>query len=327
MPAADFKDYYSILGVGKTASAAEIKRAFRKLARQYHPDMNPNDRTAEAKFKEVNEAYEVLSDTSKRQKYDQFGQYWNQVGRGQPGASGFDPDFSQYGSFDDFINELLGRFGGFGGATSGGSRSYYQTTGGPTGFGGFQDFANVGGPSAADTADAEAEITLTFKEALQGAQKRLVIGRKENITVRIPAGAKPGSRIRVRGKGQVNPMTNRRGDLYLIVKVQPHEFFRLEGNKLVCDLPITPDEAVLGTKVEVPTPTGMVTMSIPPGTKSGQSLRLRGKGWPLPKGDRTDQIVKIQIIPPKDLSPVERDCYEKIAAQRQFQPRSHLRGL
>ena len=119
MPATDFKDYYSILGVSKTANESEIKRAFRKLARQYHPDMNPNDSKAEAKFKEINEAYEVLSDASKRQKYDQFGQYWSQVGSGQPGAGGFDADFGQYGSFDDFINELLGRFGGFSGSAPG----------------------------------------------------------------------------------------------------------------------------------------------------------------------------------------------------------------
>lgn len=327
MPAADFKDYYSILGVSKTASESEIKRAFRKLARQYHPDMNPGDQSAEAKFKEINEAYEVLSDASKRQKYDQFGQYWNQVG-GQPGSGGFNPDFGQYGSFDDFINELLGRMGGFGGA-AGGTRSYrYQASpGGSSGFSGFQDFAGFGGPSAMESVDSEADITLTFKEALEGVQKRLTIGRSETINVRIPAGAKPGSRIRLRGKGQVNPLTQSRGDLYLSVKLLPHEFFKFEGGNLVCELPITPDEAVLGTKVEVPTPTGTVTMNIPAGTKSGQALRLRGKGWPVAKGDRSDQIVKIQIVPPKDLSSVERECYEKISAHRQFQPRSHLKGL
>ena len=339
MPATNFKDYYQILGVGKTASESDIKRKFRKLARKYHPDMNPGDRAAEAKFKEINEAYEVLSDPDKRKKYDQFGQYWQQVGRGQPGAgvdmSGFDFDFGQYGNFDEFINELLGRFGGArGGYAPGGGQSYtYRTsTGGPTGFGGFGDFADFatagqGAAGQSAPADAQAEISLTFQDALKGAQKRLTIGGSETITVRIPAGAKPGNKIRVRGKGQINPMTQARGDLYLIVKLQSHPFYRFEGNNLLCELPITPDEAVLGAKVEVPTPAGTVTMNIPAGIKSGQSLRLRGKGWPSPKGNRSDQIVKIQIVPPKELSKTERDCYEKIAAQRSFNPRSHLKGI
>ena len=335
MPATDFKDYYQILGVSKTASESEIKRQFRKLARKYHPDMNPGDRAAEAKFKEINEAYEILSDPDKRKKYDQFGQYWKQVGSGQPpGAgvdmSGFDFDFGQYGNFDEFINELLGRFGGFnGGAAPGGSQAYsYRTsTGGPTGFGGFQDFSDFGAANSGGAADAQAEIALTFPEALQGTQKRITIGGTETITVRIPAGAKPGSRIRVRGKGQSNPLTKARGDLYLVVKLQSHPFFKFEGGNLLCELPIAPDEAVLGAKVEVPTAQGTVTMNIPAGMKSGQSLRLRGKGWPSPKGDRGDQIVKIQIVPPKDLTAAERECYEKIAAQRSFNPRSHLKGI
>ncbi len=324
MPATDYKDYYKILGVSKTADESEIKRAFRKLARKYHPDVNPDNKAAEAKFKEVSEAYEVLSDSSKRQKYDQFGQYWNQAGSGQPGA---DPFGGQYGSFDEFINELLGRFGGFGGATGGGS-SYRTTTASP-GFGfndaagfGFNDggFSNPGGMSA----DSTAEITLAFQEALQGVQKRLVIGGSETISVRIPAGAKPGSKIRVRGKGQLNPMTQTRGDLYLVVKVQPHSFFKFDGDQLTCELPITPDEAALGASIEVPTPEGSVKMSIPAGIKSGQSLRLRGKGWPLTKGGRTDQIVKVQIVLPKELSAEERACYEKLAKIRSFNPRSHL---
>ena len=128
-------------------------------------------------------------------------------------------------------------------------------------------------------------------------------------------------------KGHPNPMTQSRGDLFLVVKLQSHSFFKFEGDNLVCDLPITPDEAVLGAKVAVPTPEGTVTMNIPAGIKSGQSLRLRGKGWPSPKGKRGDQFVKVQIVPPKDLTAVERDCYEKIAAQRSFNPRSHLKGL
>ncbi|HEY9825783.1 MAG TPA: DnaJ domain-containing protein, partial [Stenomitos sp.] len=170
MPATDFKDYYQILGVDKKASDSDIKKAFRKLARQYHPDLHPNDRVAEAKFKEVNEAYEVLSDPDKRRKYDQFGQYWQHMDGGFPGggAGGVDVDFGRYGSFDEFINELLGRFGGgFGGAGSGfggrggpGAYNYRTTSGSPTGGFGFENFTGgFGGPQGSVSADAEAEIT------------------------------------------------------------------------------------------------------------------------------------------------------------------------
>jgi curved DNA-binding protein len=329
MPATDFKDYYQILGVGKSASESELKKAFRKLARQYHPDLHPNDAVAETKFKEINEAYEVLSDTDKRKKYDQFGQYWKQMDGGFPGgggAGGFNSDFGQYGSFDEFINELLGRFGGAGASGPG---AYRTSTGGASrGFG----FENMGGfgsgfPQGNISADAEAEITLTFAEALKGTEKRLLLSTQENLTVRIPAGTKAGSRIRLRGKGQTNPMTQSRGDLYLNVKLKPHSFFKFEGDQLVCELPIAPDEAVLGAKIDVPTPTGMVQVNIPAGIKSGQSLRLRGKGWPLSKGGNGDQLLKIQIVPPKELSAVEREYYEKISAARSFNPRSQLESL
>ncbi|GAB4136875.1 MAG: DnaJ C-terminal domain-containing protein [Cyanobacteria bacterium J069] len=321
MAAQDFKDYYAILGTHKTASADELKQAYRKLARQYHPDMNPGDAVAEARFKEINEAYEVLSDAEKRQKYDQFGQYWKQAGGfggGAPGdMGGF--DFSQYGSFDDFINELLGRFAG--GAAPGGSRGYgYRPGPTPGGFGGF------GEPSAGPGSDLEANLSMTLSEAFKGVQKRLILGSEE-IDVRIPAGAKPGSKIRVRGKGQMNPYSRQRGDLYLKIDIQPHSFFRFEDDNLVCEVAIAPDEAVLGTAIEVPTPDGLVTMNVPAGIRSGQTLRLRGKGWVNPKGGRGDQLVKVVIVPPKDLSPLEREYYEKIRDSRTFDPRSGLKQI
>lgn len=332
MPATDFKDYYQILGVSRSASEAEIKKAFRKLARQYHPDMNPGDRAAEAKFKEINEAYEVLSDPEKRKKYDQFGQYYNQVGQGAA-SGGFDFDFGQYGNFEDFINELLGRFGGFSGSPTGDARSYSyrtSTSSGPAGFGsfggGYPDFSGFETPGRSMAADLEAAITLSFSEAFHGTQKRLSVGT-ETITVKIPPGAKSGSRIRVKGKGQVNPIAGDRGDLYLIVELQPHPFFRFEGDSLICDLPIAPDEAVLGAQVPVPTPGGSVTMSIPPGVKSGQSLRLRGKGWPRPKEGAGDLIARIQIVPPQQPTTSERELYEKIRDQRRFDPRAHLASV
>lgn len=329
MAATDFKDYYSILGISKSASSDEIKRAFRKLARQYHPDVNPGDQAAEAKFKEISEAYEVLSDSDKRQKYDQFGQYWQQAARGGGyGApsdfSGF--DFSNYGSFDEFINELLGRFGsGFGegpGASTGRSRYSYRTSSPRGGFG--NDYSGfAGGATPGQSLDQEATISLSFSEAFRGVRKRLRIGTEE-VEVRIPAGAKQGTKVRLRNKGQQDPMSGRRGDTYLIVNLTPHDLFQFEGDNLVCDVPVTPDEAVLGGKVEVPTPDGNVTMNLPAGIKSGQSMRLRGKGWPNPKGGRGDQLVRLIITPPKSLSAHERRLYEQIRDSRTTNPRSHL---
>jgi curved DNA-binding protein len=336
MATTDFKDYYAILGINKSASADEIKKTFRRLARKYHPDMNPGDKQAEARFKEVSEAYEVLSDPEKRQKYDQFGQYWKQAGQGWPsggsGGVGVDMggfDFSQYGSFDDFINELLGRFS-TGAAGSGGQTYTYRTnTGASTrfndfgGFSGFNDNSGFDNRSAGVGADREATISLSWSDAFKGVQKRLNLGN-EVIDVRIPPGAKPGSRIRVRGKGQVTAPNQPRGDLYLNVELTPHTFFQFDGENLLCEVPVTPDEAVLGASIEVPTPDGNVNVNVPAGIRSGQSLRLRGKGWPRPKGGRSDQLVRIVIVTPKDLTKVEREYYEKIRDSRTFNPRTHL---
>lgn len=336
MAATDFKDYYAILGVNRTDSADEIKKTFRRLARKYHPDMNPGDKQAEARFKEVSEAYEVLSDPEKRQKYDQFGQYWKQAGQGWPsgGRSGVGVDvggfdFSQYGSFDEFINELLGRFN-TGTAPSGGRTYTYRTgTSGFSGFnnndfaGGFSDYSGFDNSATATSADREATITLSWSDAFHGAQKRLNLGN-EVIDVRIPPGAKPGSRIRVRGKGQANAYNQQRGDLYLNVELKPHPFFQFDGENLVCDVPVMPDEAVLGASIEVPTPDGTVSVNVPAGIRSGQSLRLRGKGWPRPKGGRSDQLVRIMVVTPKDITQVEREYYEKIRDIRSFNPRSYL---
>ncbi|MBW4559697.1 MAG: J domain-containing protein [Mojavia pulchra JT2-VF2] len=315
----DFKDYYTILGVDKKATPEEIKRAYRKLARKYHPDLNPGDQQAEARFKEINEANEVLSDPEKRQKYDQFGQYWNQVNQGgapPPRGAGVGVggvDFDQYTDFDSFINDLLGRFGG---ADGSGRRTYtYRTsTGQPSGF------------TSPPPADTEAAIALTFPEAFHGTQKRLQLD-DETINVRIPPGARPGSRVRIKGKGRPSPFSQQRGDLYLTIEVLPHPFFQFEGDNITCEVPIRPDEAVLGAQIDVPTPDGNITMKVPPGVRSGQSLRLRGKGWKLPQDKRTDLIVKLQIVPPKDLSPIEREAYETIQAHSNFNPRTQLQEV
>jgi curved DNA-binding protein len=341
MAATDFKDYYSILGVSKTANTDEIKQAFRRLARKYHPDVNPDNKQAEARFKEVGEAYEVLSDPDKRRKYDQFGQYWKQADQGWSSAGGGanagfeDFEFGRYNNFDEFINDLLGRFGTSGGAaprTSTNPRqtySYSTSTRKPSGFSGFDGFGDTTGfenATASKPSDREAAIALTLAEAFKGVQKHLDLGN-ESFEVRIPPGAKPGSRIRLRGKGTINPLNQQRGDLYLKVEIKPHSFFKFEGDNLVCEVPIAPDEAVLGATIDVPTPDGTVKLNVPAGVRSGQSLRLRSKGWSQPKGGRSDLLVKIAIVPPKDLSQQEREYYEKIRASRSFNPRTHLQEV
>ncbi|PSN17606.1 molecular chaperone DnaJ [filamentous cyanobacterium CCP5] len=336
MAATDFKDYYSTLGVSRSASAEEIKRAFRKLARQYHPDVNPGSEAAEAKFKEISEAYEVLSDPDKRQKYDQFGRYWQQAGGTAGGYAGSPSDFggfdfSNYGSFDEFINELLGRFGsGFGSPGAGSSRTY--TSYRPQGARGSGPASGFGSPGfgydtgAAGSYDQEAKITLSLSEAFHGSRKRLRIGSEE-VEVKIPAGAKAGSKIRLRNRGQMNPYSGERGDIYLVVELLPHNFFELDGDRLTCEVPIAPDEAVLGGQIEVPTPDGSVTMNLPAGIKSGQSLRLRGKGWPDRKGGRGDQLVKVIISPPKQLSDEERQLYAQIQSKRSENPRQSIQSM
>ncbi len=314
MPTAtNFKDYYAVLGVSKTATPEALKRAYRKLARKHHPDLNPGDKEAEAKFKDLNEANEVLSDPEKRQKYDQFGQHWNQV-RESPspgrGSTVSNEDFDRYGDFDSFLNDLMGR--------SGRKTRTTETDG-------FSDFGG-GFRSQAPAPDTEAAIALTFADAFHGVQKRLQLD-DETINVRIPAGAKPGSRIRIKGKGRLSPFSQQRGDLYLTIDLLPHPFFQFSGDNLTCEVPIRPDEAVLGAHLQVPTPEGRVTMSIPKGIHSGQSLRLRGKGWTQPKGTRSDLIVKLQIVSPKELSEIEQDCYEKIQAHSRFNPRTALEDV
>ena len=322
MAATDFKDYYQILGISKNASADEIKKAYRKLARKYHPDLNPGDKKAEVRFKEINEAQEVLSDPEKRAKYDRYGQYWQQVGQAgsSPGGSGAgvnvdfgDFDFSQYGNFEDFINEILGRAGG--GQTRSGYS--YQTTS-PGGFG--------SGYSQMPTQDSEAAIALSFSEAFNGTQKQFRIGN-ETVKVRIPPGAKTGSRLRIKGKGQPSPFSGQRGDLYLNIELQPHPLFKFQGDNLVVEIPITPEEAVLGAEITVPTPDNKVTMKVPAGVDSGQSLRLKGKGWREPNARRSDLMVKLKIVTPKNISKSEQEYYQKLQQISSYNPRKSLENI
>ena len=331
MSSTEFKDYYAVLGIKKTASADEIKKKFRQLALKYHPDRNQGNKAAEAKFKEISEAYDVLSDEDKRAKYNRFGQYWQHSGTSTRAKSNQNrtttkntpvdfnsTDFSQYGNFEEFINELLGRFS----APNTSSTSPKNTSQTAAKSNNFQDYSKV----EPLFIDKKASINLTYAEAFSGITKLLNLGN-EKVEVRIPAGAKPGSRIRLAGKGKSNINDSQRGDLYLDVKLSPHAFFSFEGSNLACEVPIAPDEAVLGSSIGIPTPDGKVNMKIPAGISSGQVLRLRGKGWSSPQGDRTDLLVRIVIATPQQPSPQEKAYYEKIRDLRSENPRQNLQKI
>ncbi|MDT7945913.1 MAG: DnaJ C-terminal domain-containing protein [Cyanobacteriota bacterium PSP.bin.10] len=316
----NFKDYYKILGVSKTATADEVKQAYRRLARKYHPDVNPNDKAAEEKFKDINEAYEVLSDPSKRRQYDQFGQYYQQGGFrssrdaytyssspfsqdfGGSGFGGSGVDFSQFDDFQDFIDQLLGRV-----------RS--QTTDRSSGFSG-----STGNTSY----DAEATIQISIPEAFEGGKRRLRVGGDRVLEVNIPPGITPGKRIRLRGQGHPNP-NGGAGDLYLKIELKDHPFYRLEGFDVYCDLPISPSEAVLGAQVEVPTLDGVVKLRIPPGMQPGRKLRLAERGFPKGNGERGDFYVVVQIHLPTQISEEERELYEKLQRVQSYDPRATLK--
>ena len=320
MAGSGYRDYFKVLGVDRGADADAIKRAFRKLARQYHPDVNPGDKTAEAKFKEVSEAYEVLSDPEKRKRYEQFGQYWNQAGSG--GAGMGDVDFGRYGNFDDFINDLLGRFGGQGGGGFGGAPGGFSGGGFPGG--GFPGgFAGGGFPRGASrppvNLDAEATVKVSFAEAFRGGERMLSVN-DERVQVRIPAGVKNGSRLRLKGKGNLQPGTGRRGDLYLNLEVQAHPVWRFDGDQLRADLPVALDELALGGIVTVMTPDGEAEVSIPAGTSPGRSLRLKGKGWPLKTG-RGDLIFTLSLQWPSQWSETQRSLLEQLREERGDDPR------
>ena len=310
MAGSGYRDYFKVLGVERNADSDDIKRAFRKLARQYHPDVNPGDSTAEAKFKEVSEAYEVLSDPAKRSKYEQFGRYWNQasgMGGGGPAGAGFEVDFGRYGNFDDFINDLLGRFGGPQAAAVFGA-----------GFPGGAGFPR-GSSRAPVNLDAEATLKVSFAEAFRGTERTLSVN-EERVQVRIPQGIKPGSRLRLKGKGNLQPGTGRRGDLFLNIDVQTHPLWRLDGDQLRADLPVALDEFALGGMATVMTPDGEAQVTIPAGTSPGRSLRLKGKGWPSP-GGRGDLLLTLNLKLPSEWSADELELLKRLQQSRSTDPR------
>jgi curved DNA-binding protein len=323
------RDYYEILGVPKTASADDIKKAHRKLVRKYHPDVNKSNPNATEKFKEVQEAYDVLSDATKRANYDQFGHAG--INAGAPGQGG-DP-------FEAFRRAQAGRRGGgqtwqpnpgttvedfdFGGGGGGNFADMFEQLFGARagGRGGRTGAARQPMPRGADV---EHPVTLTFEQAARGTMLPLHIdsgGKVETIEIKIPAGVKDGSRIRIKGRGQ--PSHGEAGDLYIITAVQPHPYFRREGLDIYLDLPVSVYEAILGAKVQVPTLDGTVTMTIPPGTGGGAKLRIKGHG--IERGsEKGDQFVEIRVAVPKGLDADDKAMVEKLAAKYPINARSDV---
>jgi len=312
--AVQFRDYYETLGVSKTASEDEIKSAFRKLARKYHPDVAKDKKAAEEKFKQINEAYEVLSDPEKRRKYDQLGENWNQPGGfqpppqwggGQPGGG-----FRRWGGGDDGGVEF--EFGGTG--FSDFFEAFFGGGRGRSAFGGF----GQRGATAERGNDVEADIMVTLEEALHGSTRQVSLRRAgskktETYQVKIPRGVREGQRIRLAGQGEAGERGGKSGDLFLRVRLARHPDFSVEGSDLVHEVKIAPSQAVLGDQIIVPTLEGNARLKLPPGTQGGQRFRLRGRGLPGVSGQRGDLYVVVQISIPKKLSEGERELWEQLA--------------
>jgi len=344
-----YKDYYETLGVPRTASDAEIKKSFRKLAREYHPDVAKNKKQAEEKFKDINEAYEVLGDSAKRKKYDELGANWSSGSEFRPppgwesstssgGFPGRGPQGQEYEfhfggtGFSDFFEQIFGSRGARGGP--GGGRS-----------GGFteDDLAERG-------RDIEGDIMVTLEEAMSGSVRSVSVrhgiecehckgtgqraghvcnvcggtgqvAKTHTYQVKIPAGVADRQRLRVAGRGEAGQGGGASGDLYLRVRFAKHPDFEVEGHNLVYEAELAPWEAVLGASISVPTLNGPVNIKIPAGTHAGQKLRVRGRGLPERAGGKGDLIVVTQIEVPSQVSEAERKLWEQLASESRFKPR------
>jgi molecular chaperone DnaJ len=295
------KDFYKLLGVSKTASKDEIKRAYRKLAQKHHPDANKDDPSAEGRFKEISEAYAILSNEEKRRQYDQMRSF---VEAGGERIYGFGPN--QGGGVRVNVGDIGDLFG------EGGIGSVFDDLLGGFGFRG--DRAPAG-------RDLETEVSLTFDQAIEGTTVTLPQGTK----VRIPAGVGDGARIKVAGKGEALGPGGPPGDLYVRVKVAEHPLFRRgRGGDLTLTVPVTLAEAALGAKIEVPTLDGSVTVKVPPGSRNGKRLRVRGRGAPRPKGAKGDLLVEIEVDVPQRLTRKEKQLLEEFQQLHGSSPRAHL---
>jgi curved DNA-binding protein len=320
-------DYYKTLGVPRTASAEEIRKAYKKLARKYHPDVRPGDKDAADQFKKVQQAYAVLGDADKRTQYDRYGHAFD-------GGRGSGPHRTAWASGPDGthavdLSDLFGQF--FGGEGFQGGAAHFEHGSFP---GGFRhapsgESFHHGQAEARKGEDITFEVTVPFQVAAEGGNHGLQIRRgdqTERITVKIPPGVQDGGTIRLAGQGQPGSAGGPPGDLLLTVHVSPHPYFYREGSNLLVDVPITPSEAALGTKIEVPTLSeGHVNVKVPPGTSSGTRLRLRGKGLPNPKTqERGDQFVVVKIVIPHETSEAAKKLYSELAEIESQAPRSGL---
>ena len=343
------RDYYEVLGVSRSASADEIKTAYRKLARKFHPDLNPADKAAEERFKELQEAYAVLSDTENRKLYDQYAENWKAVkqGGGPPPPPGWEGSRGARGptagnvDFEDFD------FGSFRGA--GGFDIFEEM------FSGTRAGARGGrGRRSTRGQDVEAELELALEEAHRGVRRTLQMQvaevcptckgtglvddktcqtcgglgqvlKPKSLEVNIPAGVRDGSTVRLAGQGGPGMNGSEPGDLYLHIRLRPHPQFTVRGDDVEVELPIAPWEAVLGTRVEVPTIDGQVEMTIPAGAQNGQRLRLKGQGLSKRRGGRGDEFVRLKIVTPKEATPEDRRLYEELRDASRFDPRANRR--
>ena len=314
------EDYYTVLGLSRNASDSEIQDAYRNLARKYHPDLNPDDKTAKSKFQEVQRAYEVLSDPEKREMYDRYGSSFESVGQSGPGGGGRsghqspganpeDFDFTQFFG-DRFDHDAAGGFGDF-----------------------FDQFRTRGGAkrSRGHTrrgADIRHDLTIPFTTAVSGGEARLKIkradGQLETITVKIPRGAKDGNKMRLRGQGE-KPPRGKPGDILITIHVASHPSFQRRDNDLHVKVPVTLAEAAQGAKIDVPTPSGTITLTVPPCTSSGRRLRIRGQGVPDGDGTPGDLYAELQIALPPLLDEESLEWIRKIGEKNTANPRSELK--
>jgi curved DNA-binding protein len=317
-----FKDYYDVLGVARDASGEDIKQAFRKLARKYHPDVAKDKTTGEEKFKEINEANEVLSEPEKRRKYDQLGANWTHSERQPPPPppGGFDRGYQEASEFhfdgtgfSDFFEQYFGSRG--------------RSSGG---FGGTRSYGMRGETVAQRGQDIESDILVTLNEIVHGSTRTIQLQRidprtrqstMQTLSVKIPAGVREAQLIRLAGKGQQGMGGGESGNLYLRVKFAQHPDYRVHGADLYYDLDLAPWEAVLGTAVDIPTVDGTVSLKIPAGTKALRQLRLRGKGLPTRNGTQGDLYAVVSIQVPARLTAAQKVLWEQLAAKSTFNPR------
>ncbi|HWR47494.1 MAG TPA: J domain-containing protein [Pseudonocardiaceae bacterium] len=307
------RDYYDALGVSRTASTEELQRAYRKLARQHHPDVN-RDPGAEERFKEISEAYSVLSDPDTRRRYDRFGPDFRQIPEG-------------YEAYADSA-----RAGRRGSPFGSGSRVWVDSEGGGRfGAGGVNIddlfsglFGSRGAAGPIPGADQEAELELSVEEAYRGGRRRITLsgaGEPSTFEVTIPAGVTDGQRVRLAGRGGQGSGDGATGDLYLVVRIAPHPRYRVNGRDISVDLPLAPWEAALGASVPVPTPGGEAKVRVPAGSSTGRRLRLRGEGMPNPRGTPGDLYAEVKIMVPRTLTPRERELFEALGRDSTFDPR------